>query len=147
MSELCGEPHPDQPSVQCDKAKPCYGYHANALRDLVWPGNPKPRRRADGGKLKDIKARALVRKDDPETAHEAIERYEPKRDTAKGRVLAYLRERAGQWVDAPELTAQEVGGFAGTRRLRELRDAGYPIETRPHPAAENTWQHRLTEES
>lgn len=145
MSELCGEPHPDKSEVRCDKTVPCYGYHSSVPYDLTWPGNPKPRKRADGGKLKDIKARALVRNTDPGTAHEAIERYKPKRDTAKGRVLAYLQEREGVWVDAPELTTQEVGGFAGTRRLRELRDAGWPIETRPKPDAENTWQHRLVE--
>lgn len=88
----------------------------------------------------------VVRTDDPASAHVAAERYEPKRDSAKGRVLAYLRERIGQWVDAPELTRPEVGGFAGTRRLRELRDVGWPIETRPKPDATNTWQHRLLPE-
>lgn len=88
----------------------------------------------------------IVGTDDPETSKEAAERYEPKRDTAKGRVLVYLQARIGQWVDAPELTTEAVGGFAGTRRLRELREQGWPIDTRPKPGAENTWQHRLVPE-
>lgn len=85
----------------------------------------------------------LVRNSDPATSAEAAERYEPRRETAKARVLDYLRERAGQWVDAVDLTRPEVGGFAGTRRMRELRDGGWPIETRPKPGESNTWQHRL----
>lgn len=92
------------------------------------------------------KAAPVVRASDPATAHEAAARYEPSRDSAKGRVLAYLREHSGQWVDAVELTLPEVGGFAGTRRMRELRDAGWSIETRPKPGETNTWQHRLLAE-
>ena len=87
----------------------------------------------------------LYRTSDPDTSKEAAQRYEPKRDTAKARVLEYLRARPRMWVDAPELTSPEVGGFAGTRRLRELRDDGWPIETQPKPGATNTWQHRLVE--
>lgn len=88
----------------------------------------------------------IVRTDDSGAALEAAERYQPKRDSAKGRVLSYLQERLGEWVDAPDLTTEAVGGFAGTRRLRELRDAGWPIETRPKPGSVNTWQHRLLPE-
>lgn len=88
----------------------------------------------------------IVRNADPSTAHVAAARFQPKRDSAKGRVLAYLQARLGEWVDAPELTAREVGGFAGTRRMRELREVGWPIETRPHPDGSNVWQHRLLPE-
>lgn len=88
----------------------------------------------------------IVRNTDPSSAHDAAARYQPKRETAKGRVLAYMQARIGQWIDAPELAAPEVGGFAGTRRMRELRDAGWPIETRPNPDGSNTWQHRLLPE-
>lgn len=87
----------------------------------------------------------FFRASDPDSSREAAQRYEPKRETAKARVLDYLRARVLMWVDAPELTTPEVGGFAGTRRLRELRDDGWPIETRPKPGATNLWQHRLTE--
>lgn len=88
----------------------------------------------------------LVRHDDPANAHQAIENYEPRRNTAKARVLACLRSRRGEWIDAVEFTAPEIGGFAGTRRLRELREAGCPIETRPSPGQPNVWQHRLMAE-
>jgi len=91
-------------------------------------------------------AREFVRQDDPDTSHQAMALYEPKRGTAKGRVLFYLREHLGEWVDAPAFHQPEVGGFAGTRRLRELREDGWPIETRPKPGSENTWQHRLIED-
>lgn len=85
----------------------------------------------------------LSRFTDPVTSHEAEAAYEPKRASAKGRVLALLRERRGHWIDAVAFTASDVGGFAGTRRLRELRDAGHPIETRRKPGSPSTWQHRL----
>lgn len=152
MPEVCGEPHPDQPEVTCEKPRPCYFFHLGS--DISWPG-PSPDARK-GSKRDEVQAmgerardkrekEALVRNSDPATAHEAIERYEPKRGTAKAKVLGYLRERTGQWVDAPDLTVPEVGGFAGTRRLRELREDGWPIETRPKPGDSNTWQHRLVQ--
>lgn len=87
----------------------------------------------------------IVGNDDPENSHEAAERFEPVRDSARGRVLAYLRDHYGEWVDAPVLTHEDVGGFGGTRRLRELREMGWPIETQPHPSIDNRWQHRLFE--
>lgn len=40
----CQQPHPEQPSVLCDKDTPCYGYHANAPHGSIWPGNPLPER-------------------------------------------------------------------------------------------------------
>jgi hypothetical protein len=38
----CAQPHPDHPRILCDKGVPCYGYHANAALNMVWPGNPLP---------------------------------------------------------------------------------------------------------
>lgn len=38
----CDRPHPDDPRVTCDKDTPCYGYHANATEQMVWPGDPLP---------------------------------------------------------------------------------------------------------
>lgn len=38
----CQQPHPEQGDVLCDKDEPCYGYHANAQAQKVWPGNPLP---------------------------------------------------------------------------------------------------------
>lgn len=42
----CSVPHPEQPDVLCDKGQPCFGFHANALAGLSWPGNPLPVREA-----------------------------------------------------------------------------------------------------
>jgi hypothetical protein len=40
----CATTHPERPDVACDKADPCFGYHANALVGVSWPGNPLPER-------------------------------------------------------------------------------------------------------
>jgi hypothetical protein len=158
MSDTCDEPNPNDEMILCQKAPHPFGGHYNMTRMVYWDGLPMPVRTKQGGSrvkgvIESIEAAgagkktgppsSFVRTNDPGTSHEAIVRYEPKRETAKGKVLAYLRERMLMWVDAPALTAPEVGGFAGTRRLRELRDDGYPIETRLKPGTTNTWQHRL----
>lgn len=152
MSEPCGEAHPEQPDVECDKAKPCWGSHSNVTAKLVWPGTPLPTKKRSAARVAEIASRAergsrtgppLSRTTDPATSHLAIELYEPKRESAKSRVLMYLRDHLGEWVDARVLTDEEVGGFAGTRRMRELRDEGFPIETRLKPDTQTTWQHRL----
>jgi len=52
----------------------------------------------------------------------------------------------GVWIDAVRFVDEEVGGFAGTRRLRELREEyGWNIATRRHPdpSKPNTHQHCL----
>lgn len=85
--------------------------------------------------------KALRRNTDPVNSHVAAELYEPKRGTSRAAVLALLKERRGEWIDAPDFC--EVGGFAATRRLRELRASGWPIETRRKPGSGTTWQHRL----
>lgn len=41
---LCSTPHPERADVECDKSLPCYGFHANALVKVSWPGNPLPPR-------------------------------------------------------------------------------------------------------
>jgi len=164
VPEPCGDEHPDHPGIFCTKSQPCWGVHFNndALRERgigVWPSTPYPSKKSRKSEAADItnnaepevhtgppSARTLRRNNDPSNSHEAIERYEPKRGTARERVLTYLRAHIGEWVDAPALTTFEVGGFGGTRRLRELRDMGWPIETRPSPDGTNTWQHRLLQE-
>ena len=133
---MAEHPYVDDGSGQscehCGMPEKHYGFHPKPVEERVDRGKRPP---------------PIVRTDDPGTAHEAAQRYQPKRDSAKGRVLAYLQQRIGQWVDAPELVTPEVGGFAGTRRMRELRDVGWPIETRPKPDGSNTWQHRLLPET
>jgi hypothetical protein len=32
----CEEPNPDHPEVLCDKQKPCYAYHCNAVAGMTW---------------------------------------------------------------------------------------------------------------
>jgi len=87
-------------------------------------------------------AEAFRRNDDPRNSHDAIASYEPVRGTKRERVLAFLQEHEGEWVDAVDLTAPEIGGFQATRRCRELRAAGEPVVTRAKPGAPNTWQWR-----
>lgn len=177
MTELlsCGQPHPEHDELVCAKAPHPYGAHMSRSGQ-VWPGLEAPagtgsratkvtrlaamaqqcategrnqRVGAPGSAPEPVPAPevGLYRASDPKTAQEAAERYQPARDSAKGRVLAYLQEHVGEWIDAPTLTHQSIGGFAGTRRMRELREAGWPIETRPKPGGtSNTWQHRLLPE-
>lgn len=47
--------------------------------------------------------------------------------TARARVLALLQQRGTRGATNVELCAPDVGGQEGTRRVRELRGAGYPI--------------------
>jgi hypothetical protein len=75
-------------------------------------------------------AKALARRTDPVTSREGAELIDPKRDTRRWQVLVYLRARLGSWVPSHEMCTVEVGGSEGLRRLRELRTAGWPIETK-----------------
>lgn len=172
---ICGAPHPQLEGVACliKQERGTHSPHTD-WEHPPWPdpeieerrkllkGNRKVKKGATARlhkKVTDSRKQNLeaereaaaaalpnVRADDAETAQEAADRYEPKRGTARARVLDYLRARTGEWVDAPELTDPSVGGFGGTRRLRELREVGWPIETRPKPDTTNTWQHRLLAE-
>lgn len=146
----CSTQHPTLP-LACSRQADHYFSHSGRDLSLTihdWPGDrayepsPKPKSKAET-KKELLRVLNTVRRSDPETAHEAARRYEPKRESAKGRVLAHLRVHQDQWVEAVLLTAPDIGGFAGTRRLRELRDDGWPIETRPKPGTTNVWQHRL----
>jgi hypothetical protein len=42
VSELCEEPHPDRPTVLCDKPKPCFAYHCNSEHHETWGDRPIP---------------------------------------------------------------------------------------------------------
>jgi len=75
-------------------------------------------------------ALALARRTDPETSREGAKLIDPKRGTRRWQVLVYLRARLGSWVPSHEMCTAEIGGSEGLRRLRELRTAGWPIETK-----------------
>lgn len=63
--------------------------------------------------------------------------------TRKQQVLQHLISQRNHWVDGPALANEEVGGSEGLRRLRELIDEGYPIESRRHPSpTRDIWQYR-----
>lgn len=70
----------------------------------------------------------------------------------KQQVLDYLRvakEHLGDdyWVNTVDISNAEVGGSAGTSRIRDLRKEGYVIETRPHPDPQiSQYQYRLVSE-
>lgn len=90
----------------------------------------------------------IARSADPWSAKLGAERIEPTRDTKCAQVLAYLRERTGQWVDGLEFRTAEVGGASGDRRCRELKERyGFNIERRPDPnKSGGVWQYRLANE-
>lgn len=55
-----------------------------------------------------------------------------KNPTRKELVLSYLKTNR-KYVPGYELTAPNVGGTEGLRRVRELRADGIPIVTRKNP--------------
>lgn len=55
------------------------------------------------------------------------------RVTRKDLVLGLLREHLDDWVNGPEICSPAVGGSEGLRRVRELREDGFPIVMRRHP--------------
>jgi|GEM_PF-4019140 len=70
-----------------------------------------------------------------------------KRNNARARVLTYLKEHEGQWVQGWELADPEIGGSEGLRRLRELRqllkEQGYTIEKRRPFHEQTAWDYRM----
>lgn len=42
MSETCGQPHPNQPDMVCDKGAHPFGAHMHAVSGTVWEGLPVP---------------------------------------------------------------------------------------------------------
>jgi hypothetical protein len=165
---ICGAIHPDHPAtarfpaVSCSRQVGNHPEHTGShiIKDgwesewLDWPNEsyvpPPPGPAERRAKLHEMASRVppevrLARTDDPGTSHEAIKTYSRTRyRTRLGKVADYLVNHLGQWVDAVHFTDDEVGGFAGTRRLRELReDYGWDVVTRQHPDKPNTWQHML----
>lgn len=83
----------------------------------------------------------VARTGDPWTSRAAAESIEPARESARGRVLALLRDRSPGWVRTDELVGEGFG-VNGSRRLRELRALGYEIEVRPVEGSK-LWEYRL----
>lgn len=63
--------------------------------------------------------------------------------TRKELVLRYLQDHPG-WIDGPDLANERVGGSEGLKRVRELRQEGHRIITRPHPdRSRDVFQYKL----
>ena len=73
---------------------------------------------------------ALVRNTDPATSRLGAALIAPKRGTRMGQVWQALKTADGAWVPGHDLCTQVCGGAAGLRRLRELREIGWPVEAR-----------------
>lgn len=83
----------------------------------------------------------FARTNGPINSIDAAVAYEPVRNTRKTIVANYLLDHIGEWIDAE--TFNEIGGRAGDRRMRELRQDGWQIETRLSPSQFRAYQHRL----
>lgn len=77
----------------------------------------------------------------PRSSISAALMYEPTRDTRKTIVANYLLDHQGEWIDAS--TFNDIAGRAGDRRMRELRQDGWNIDTRVSPLGGRVYQHRL----
>ena len=64
-------------------------------------------------------------------------------EAQRQRVLALLLERGPAGVTTNEISAPAVGGLEGTRRVRELREHGWPIQAAP--MANGWWRYWLGE--
>lgn len=91
--------------------------------------------------MSDVTATKFARKTGPINSRVAATKYEPNRVSRKAAVAVFLLNNEGEWFDAQ--TFNDVGGRAGDRRMRELRQDGWKIETRQKPGASNVYQHRL----
>ena len=70
----------------------------------------------------------LYRADDPARSIHAALDFAARRDTAIGRVLALLIRESPRWVSRDEI--RRAGGDSGDRRVREIRSAGWPVESK-----------------
>lgn len=87
----------------------------------------------------EVTANKFARSAGPVSSINAAIAYEPTRHTNKTIVANYLLDHAGEWI--PASTFNDIAGRAGDRRMRELRQDGWEIETRR--AAGNLYEHRL----
>src|SRR5438132_625231 len=140
----CNEEHPTELGVHCNKPAPRTGHEEHSGPQFVqgraqyldWPNEdyvpPPPRPGSTKGKLTALADRVKVSEDQltvnrissvDGASQEAAKVYaRTNRKTRLGKVAEYLLGHVGEWVDAAHFADDEVGGFAGTRRLRELRE-------------------------
>lgn len=167
-SNSCDVEHPKLPGVVCERRADNHPQHTGRDQQsppgatwtrpvyVDWPNEsykpPGPSPDGARRRLRELASQVppegkLVRGDDPGAAHEAIKTYARTRyKTRLGKVASLFLNSLGQWHDAVRFVDEEVGGFAGTRRVRELRDEyGWDIEIRKHPDPNkpNTHQYRL----
>lgn len=77
---------------------------------------------------------------DPETSIRAAREYASRRDTHLGNALVLLIDHAPYWVSRDQV--RKVAGDQGDRRVRELRQRGWPVEIRQlHPG--EAWHVRM----
>lgn len=87
----------------------------------------------------------LARNSDPPQSHEAADWIIPKLGTRRHQALTLLLDNIGEWVDAARFNTERTGGpMSGTRRVRELRASGWPIDIRHYRGG--TWQYRMRRE-
>lgn len=161
---ICGAINPDEPAVSCSRSPGNHPEHSGSriikngweAEWVDWPNEgyepPPPGPGAHRAQLREMASRVppevrLARSDDPRAAREAAKVYSRTRyKTRLGKVADLLMNNVGVWINAVRFADEEVGGFAGTRRLRELREEyGWDIQTRKHPDPNkpNTHQHCL----
>lgn len=63
---------------------------------------------------------------DPAASIAAAREFMTRRTTKRSEVLRYLLDFPGQWI--PRDKIRQIGGDSGDRRVRELRQDGWPIE-------------------
>ena len=146
---LCGAPSPWE--TTCTLPEDLKHYEHLDARDKAWANDefpaPPPRGRGKGlDRVREIAAatrkETTARFATPIAIETASGPTEPPTHTAAGRVLAHLRTANGRWVDGEELVRPHVGGINGTRRARELRQAGHPIDIEPDPNDAHRWLYR-----
>jgi hypothetical protein len=158
---ICDAEHPDHVGVFCNRPAPSTAHqeHSGMLVGtgyIDWPNEnfvPPPAKAGAhsqllkqlAGQVKESDAVRLAESAGPSTSRQAATIYSrTHRKTRLGKVAEFLLNNPGQWLDAVRFATDEVGGFAGTRRLRELReDFHWPISTRRDPERTTSWQHRL----
>lgn len=92
---------------------------ALADRGLGW------RRATEGGRVSKV---PLFGEGDPANSIRAAIEFADRRETKNGEVLRLLIKHVNRWV--PRHAVRAVGGDSGDRRVRECRQANWPIETK-----------------